>query len=299
MPTIRQLQYLAAIEDHGHFGKAAETLAVTQPTLSQQIRELELRLGARLVERGRPVRLTPIGREISGRARRVLREISDIRLLAERGADGMAGTIRLGVSPTIGPYLMPLVVVRLHRDFPHLKLYIREGIPADQLIELRNGGLDMLLSPRPIASGDLHCAPLFDEPLQLVGAPDHRLFAKTSLRRRDLAGEPILSLDRRHPTHRLAEEFCEETGAELLRDYEGTSLDSLRQMAGSGLGLSLLPELYLRSETGGEDMVRRFDIKDWSKSRSIGAIWRKDSAFAESYAAISEVVSAEARERLA
>lgn len=298
MPTLRQLQYLVAIEDTEHFGRAADSVHVTQPTLSQQIKELELRLDTKLVERGRPVRLTPIGREISNRARKVMRDMEEIKSFADRGSDGMAGTIRLGVSPTIGPYLMPLAVVRLHRDFPDLKLYIREGIPADQFAELRNGRLDMMLAPLPIIGSGLHTEPLFREPLHLVGAPDHTLFSKRKLDEADFAGEPVLSLDRRHPSHRQAEEICDSLGAELLRDYEGTSLDSLRQMAGSGLGLAILPELYLRSETGGEDMVKRFDIAGWSHRRSIAAVWREGAAFSNSYAAIAEVVATEAREIL-
>ncbi len=298
MPTFRQLQYLIAIEDTEHFGRAADSVNVTQPTLSQQVKEMELRLGTKLVERGRPVRLTPIGRDIASRARRVMRDMAEIRALAERGQDGMAGTIRLGVSPTIGPYLMPHVVVRLHRDFPDLRLYIREGIPADQFTELRNGGLDMMLAPLPVLGSGLHTEPLFREPLQIVGAPDHPLLDRSELEYSDFAGEPVLSLDRRHPSHRQAEKVCEKLGAEILRDYEGTSLDSLRQMAGSGLGLAILPELYLRSETGGEDMVRRFHIRDWNEQRSIAALWREGAAFSDSYAAIADVVATEAREIL-
>ena len=299
MPSIRQLQYLVAIEDCEHFGRAAESVHVSQPTLSQQVKDMELRLGAKLVERGRPVRLTPIGREIAARARKVMRDIEEIRAIAERGRDGMAGTIRLGVSPTIGPYLMPHAVVRLHRDFPDLKLYIREGIPSDQYIDLHNGRLDMMLAPLPHSGRDLHVEPLFTEPMAMVGAPDHPLFTRRRIKMKDFVGEPVLSLDLRHPSHRQTELICEKMGADLLRDYEGTSLDSLRQMAGSGLGLAILPELYLRNETGGEDMVKRFVIEGWNESRSIGAVWREGAAFSDSFAAIAEVVAAEAKEILA
>lgn len=299
MPTIRQLQYLVAIEDTGHFGRAADSVHVTQPTLSQQVKELELRLGTKLVERGRPVRLTPTGREIVARARRVMRDIAEIRAVAQRGRDGMAGTIRVGVSPTIGPYLMPLAVVRLHRDFPDLRLYIREGIPADQFADLQNGKIDMMLAPTAPIGRDLHVEPLFREPLHLVGAPDHPLFTGKPLAYSDFADQSVLALEQRHPSYTQAAEICERLGAHISRDYEGTSLDSLRQMAGSGLGLAVLPELYLRSETGGEDMVGRFDIQEWSETRSIAAVWREGAAFAESYAAIAEVIAVEAREILA
>ncbi len=298
MPTIRQLQYLIAIEDAEHFGRAADRVNVTQPTLSQQIKELELRLGTGLVERGRPVRLTPTGRDIAQRARRVMQEIAEIRSVAQRAKDGMAGTIRVGVSPTIGPYLMPQAVVRLHREYPDLRLYIREGIPADQFADLRNGRLDMMLTPieaEDKLNREIHCEPLFDEPLHLVGAPDHVLHRGKAATYRDFSDVPVLSLEQRHPSYRQTAAICDRLGAEILRDYEGTSLDSLRQMAGSGLGLAVLPELYLRSETGGQDMVRRFTIRDWNETRSIAALWRHGAAFTENYARIAEIVNDEAR----
>lgn len=298
MPTIRQLQYLVALEDTAHFGRAAASIPVTQPTLSQQLKELEGRLDVKLVERGKPVCLTPIGREIAHRARRMLLEITEIRQLAELSRTGMAGTIRFGVTPTLGPYLIPPAVVRLHRDNPALRLYIREGIPDNQLAELARGTLDMLVAPLPITGSGFHIEPLFRESLSLVGAPDHPLLARDGLKAADFAGQPVLSLDRRHHYHRQAEAICAELGAELMRDYEGTSLDSLRQMAGSGLGLAILPELYTRSETGGEDMVRRFAIQDWTATRSIAAVWREGAAFSDAYAAIAQVIAAEAHEIL-
>lgn len=299
MISFRQLQYLVALADTGNFGAAAAQVHVTQPTLSQQIKELESRLKVTLVERGRPFRLTPAGREIVERGRRVLAEVGEIRRAAERSRTGLAGTIRLGVSPTLGPYLMPTAIVRLHRDHPSLRLYIREGIPDDQLTELRRGEIDMLLAPLPFNSTELEVAPLFDEPLHLVGAPDNPLLASGPQHRGDLAGAPVLSLDRRHHFHRQAEAICADLGAELLRDYEGTSLDSLRQMAGSGLGLAILPELYLRSEAPGEEMVKRFAIAGWQAQRAIAAAWRSDAAYADAYRAIAGVVAAEALEILA
>lgn len=299
MPSLRQLQYLVALADTANFGSAAAACHVTQPTLSQQIKELEARLKVTLVERGRPFRLTPAGREIVERARRVLAEVGQIRKAAERSRTGLAGTIRLGVSPTLGPYLMPTAIVRLHRDYPALRLYIREGIPDDQLTELRRGEIDMLLAPLPFPSGELEVTPLFSEPVHLVGAPDNPLLARPRQDKAELAGAPVLSLHRRHHFHRQAEAICAELDAELLRDYEGTSLDSLRQMAGSGLGLAILPELYLRSEAPGEAMVKRFAITGWWAERTIAAAWRSDAAYADAYRAIAGVVATEAREILA
>ena len=299
MPTIRQLEYLVALADARHFGRAAAAVHVSQPTLSQQLRALEARLGVTLVERGdSPVQLTPIGREIAQQARKVLIGVDDLRALAKRSVSGMAGTIRFGVTPTLGPYLMPGVVARLHRAHPDMRLYMREGIPDEQLSELRRGALDMVLSPLPVAGNDLEIEPLFREPLHILAAPDNPLCRKALLRRSDLGGAALLSLDPRHHFHRQAQKICEELGAELLRDYEGTSLDSLRQMAGSGIGLAILPELYLLSEVGGEDMVRRLEIADWSATRSIAAVWRQGAAYADNYRLIAEAVASSAREML-
>ncbi|QIG79171.1 hydrogen peroxide-inducible genes activator [Stakelama tenebrarum] len=295
MPTLRQLEYLVAVADAKHFGRAAAAVNVSQPTLSQQLRTLEARLGVVLIERGdSPVQLTPIGREIAQRARQILIGVDDVRGLAKRAVSGLAGAIRFGVTPTLGPYLMPAVVASLHGEYRDMRLFMREGIPDEQLADLRRGALDMLLAPLPVSGADLHIEPLFREPLCLVAAPDNALFAKPRLRKADMAGVGVLSLDPRHHFHRQAVEICGDLNAELLRDYEGTSLDSLRQMAGSGIGLAILPELYLRSEVGGEDMVRRLDIADWSAERSIAAVWRRGAAWADSYRMIAQAIAAQA-----
>ncbi|MGP1353483.1 MAG: LysR family transcriptional regulator, partial [Parasphingopyxis sp.] len=137
MPTLRQLEYLVAIADNQHFGRAAQAVHVSQPTLSQQLRTLEDRLGVVLVERGAPTaELTPIGRELVERARKILVEVRELRAMAHRAGEKLAGTLRFGVSPTLGPYLMPSIVAALHRQQPDLRLYIREGIPDDQAMEL-------------------------------------------------------------------------------------------------------------------------------------------------------------------
>jgi LysR family hydrogen peroxide-inducible transcriptional activator len=296
MPKLRQLEYLVALADTRHFGLAADSAHISQPTLSQQIRALEATLGTILVERNEsPVQLTPIGREIAARARLVLLGVDDIRALARRANNEMVGTIRLGVSPTLGPYLLPGIIASLHRAFPDLRLFIRDGIPDRQALELGRGELDMMLGPLPISGGGLHVEPLFRENLHIVASPDDKLAGGQLLNKRDLAGCNFLSLDGRHHFGRQTRAICEELNAVLLPDYEGTSLDSLRQMAGSGLGLALLPELYLRSEVGGEDMVTRLNIADWSATRSIAAIWRTGVAYRETYRQIAEAIAAEAR----
>lgn len=300
MATLRQFTYLVALADCRNFRRAADAVNVSQPTLSQQLRALEARLGVTLIERNEsPVQLTPVGREVLVRARKVLIDVKDIEDMTTRSKSGMGGTVRFGVTPTLGPYLMPGIVASLHQQFPDMRLYIREGIPDEQARELARGELDMLLSPLPVAGSNLHIEPLFREPLHIVSPPDHSFAQSALVRKEALAGAGFLSLDRRHHAHRQVRQICDELGADLLEDYEGTSLDSLRQMCGSGLGLAILPELYLRSEVGGEDMVTRLTIADWSASRSIAAVWREGTAYTESYRIIAETIATEARRILA
>lgn len=289
MPTLRQLEYLTALADHRHFGRAAQAAAISQPTLSHQLQALEKRLGVPLVERhSKGIELTPIGREIADRARSVLVEVKDMRDLARRAGDRLAGTIRFGASPTLGPYLMPPVIADLHRSEPDLRLYMREGIPDDLALELVRGSIDMLLGPLPIEGETLRVEPIFREPLLLVASPDHPLAVKRKARIGDLEGHGVLSLDRQHHLHRDADRICREHGMTLLHDYEGTSLDSIRQMVASGLGLGILPQLYVMSEIGHGDDVAILDIDGWDGGRGIGVAWRRSAGFADSYAAIGE-----------
>jgi len=300
MPTLRQLEYLVAVADLQHFGRAADACGVSQPTLSQQIHALEERLGVPLIERRvSGAELTPIGREITARARRLVIEVQDIRDLARRAADGLVGTIRFGVTPTLGPYLMPPIVAALHREQPELRMFVREGIPVDQALALSRGTLDMMLGPLPIDGGDLEVYPLFRERLFLVAPPDHSLAASSSLSTADLKGESVLSLDPRHHLHRQVATICDELGMTLLRDYEGTSLDSVHQMVASGLGLAILPEFYIRSAVGGLSGVVVIEPGGWTFTRSIAAAWRIGAAYDSEYRVIAERIQSEARTLIA
>lgn len=295
MLSFRQLQYLVSVADLQHFRRAAIQLNVSQPTLSLQLQKLEDQLGVKLVERGHgPVRLTPIGREIVSRARKLLLDMNDLEACARRGAGELIGTIRLGVSPTIGPYLLPGIVGVLKQSMPELRLHIREGIPSEQTLELRSGALDMMLTPIAAGGGDLHVEALFQEQLYLVAPPEHPLSQMPSLTRADLLGSQVLSIDPRYPFHQQTREICNDLGLEMLGDYEGTSLDSLCQMCASGIGLAILPELYLRSEVGGKNVVAPLEIADWSGSRSVAALWRRNSVYSENYRKIVEVIYHEA-----
>ena len=292
MPSLQQLRYLVAVADTLHFRRAAELVNVTQPTLSAQLRELELRLGTQLVERTRArVVMTPVGTEIAARARRVLTEVAGIRDLARGAQRPLSGTIRVGVVQTLGPYLLPHIIPDLHEGLPDLRLYLREGL-ADHLIRrLEEGTIDLLFCPLPLVRADLVTVALFREPLLVLVPRDHPLAAAKAVPRAALKGQTILTLE---PGHRLYEQVCalaDDLEAAVSRDYEGTSLDTLRQMVAMGLGLSLLPALYVRSEVTRETLVVARPISDAPPSRVIGMVWRKGSARDSEFRDLSQIIA--------
>ncbi|MEM7722624.1 MAG: hydrogen peroxide-inducible genes activator [Pseudomonadota bacterium] len=290
--TLRQLRYLIALEETQHFREAAESCGISQPSLSVQIKTLEEALGLTLVERGRgPVRLTLAGREVSRRAREILDATQGILDLSVTLQSGLGGTIRLGTSATLGPYLMPHVVGDLHRFHPDLRLYIREAAPRDLLRELNDGVHDLILTQLPVSGATLSIARLFREPLSLAMPADHPLTTKETLDGPDLTDQTLLSLSPAYTLHDQISALCVETGATLSRDYEGTSLDALRQMVAMNMGLTFLPALYVESEIAGraQDVVvkpfrgRRF-------SRSVGLVWRTASGAGPAYERLASAV---------
>ncbi|MEM1064021.1 MAG: LysR substrate-binding domain-containing protein [Pseudomonadota bacterium] len=292
MPTLQQMRYLVSVADHLHFRRAAEASNVTQPTLSAQLKELELRLGVQLVERGRSrVIVTPLGAEVVARARRVLRDVEEIRDLARRGQRPLSGTIRLGVAMSLGSYLLPVMIPDLQQSHTRLRFYMREGLPDALVDQLENGKIDLLFCPLPVENSDLVVKPLFVEPLRLVVPTDHRLAQKEVVDPADLAGETLLTLE---PGHRLYEQISSlsvEYNAQISPDFEGTSLDTLRQMVSMKLGISLLPALYIRSEVAREKMLVDRPIAGTEPARTIGMIWRRGSARHEEFADLFDILA--------
>lgn len=296
MTSFRQLQYLVAVADRQNFRKAASSLHVSQPTLSLQLQKLEEQLEVRLIERNvNPVCLTPIGHEIVARARKLLLDLNELEACAKRSTSELVGTISLGVSPTLGPYLLPGIVGALKQEMPSLHLYIREGIPQEQMFDLRSGALDMLLTPVTSTGSDLHVEHLFDEDLHLVAPPEHPFATRSGLKRSDIGGADTLGIDPRYPFHQQTRDICSDLGLNLLGNYEGTSLDSLSQMCASGLGLAILPDLYLRSEVGGKNIIVPLAIEDWQSRRSVAAIWRANSVYGHHYAQVAMIIKREAQ----
>lgn len=294
MPTLRRLEYLVAISQHRNFHKAAHAAGVSQPTLSQQIRLLEKELGVTLVDRGLGGNeLTPVGRDVVERARRVMREVEDLKRtsrLSQTGGD--VGILRFGASPTIGPYLLPEVVAELHAAKPNLRIQIREGIPDEQLVVLADGAIDVLLSPMPLSHGNMHVQSLFHEPLRLVAAKDHPLARRRKLERGDFAGYGMLTMDARHHLSRQVSEICTALAMNIVRDYEGTSLDGVYQMAASGLALAVLPEIYLRSNAGAAGGVTVLNFRNDRTRRQIALLWRKEAPFHDTCVLVAERIRA-------
>lgn len=293
MLTLRQLQYLVTVADAGSFTLASRVAGVSQPTLSAQIRALEERLGVKLFERGAGgAVLTPVGRTIVAMARRMLSDARDIVALASSSSHSLSGTLRLGTTPTLGPYLLSPIIADLHRIAPDLRLHVREGIPDEQVLELSRGNLDVVLGPMPITGDDLTIEPLFREPLHLVAALDHPLGQRGAVARDALAGAALLSLDPRHHLAQQAAEIASACRMTMAPDYYGTSLGSLHQMAASGLGLSLLPRLYLRSDVGGAAGLKILEVEGWRAHRSIAIAWRRQSPMSSAFRLIADQVQA-------
>jgi LysR family hydrogen peroxide-inducible transcriptional activator len=291
MPNLRQLEYLVAIADTRHFRRAAERANTTQPTLSEQLKALELRLGVQLVERTRSrVVLTPIGAQIAQIARRMLNDASEIRALAASGGRELAGVLRIGLPPTIGPYLLPRVIPELHHRYPGLKLYVREELPSVLPQHLEEGDHDLIITLLPIKNSELQSVALYREPLYLLVGADHRLANLKIVEKRDLEGEDVLALGPGHQLHDVVHALCDEFGARLRFDYEGTSLDMLREMVATGLGVTFMPALYVQSMLARDTSVKRLDLEGRAVYRTIGMVWRGTSARGPHYEQLAELI---------
>jgi LysR family transcriptional regulator, hydrogen peroxide-inducible genes activator len=278
-PSIRQIEYFIHVAKASNFRKAAEKLGMSQPTLTSQIAALEEALGTQLFERSRAgTLLSPAGRELLPIARRMVEEYQQLLDYAETSARELVGTFKLGVSPTIGPYLLPRVLPELHRRYNRLRLHLREG--ATQALEkgLDEGDFDLILTVLPMNSSENKVRPLFVEPIEILVSSDHALAPKRDISGRDLINQDVLTIDEHHHLHRQIENLCEQFGAKILRDYEGTSLDTLRQMVLMGMGIAFLPSLYVRSEIRDGDNLTLLQLREQKITRSHVAAWRRNSS---------------------
>jgi LysR family hydrogen peroxide-inducible transcriptional activator len=277
-PTIRQIRYFLAVADASSFRRAAERLRVSQPSVTQQVLALEEAFDVQLFERSRAgTTLSPAARELLPGARRVLEEFQGLCDQVESLSRGPSGTYRLGVTPTLGPYLLPHILPDIHRHYAAVKLYVREDVPRNLEAGLLAGDHDLILTALPIDEDRLTVVPLLHEPLKLVMSAEHRLAKKRRIDRRDLAGESILTIEEHHHFHRQIQELSDRLGAHVLRDYEGTSLDTLRQMVVMGMGIAFLPALYVRSEIHRRRELRVTSVHGEDMHRTHAFAWRGSS----------------------
>lgn len=294
LPTLRQLQYFVAVAEATSFRRAADRLRVSQPTLTVQVSALEELLGLTLFERSRSgSRLTPAGEELLTGARRVLEELQGVVDRAESIGRGPGGTYRLGVTPTLGPYLLPYVLPSIHRKYESLKFFVREGAPSALERDLAAGEHDLILTPLPIERGDLSVAPILREPVHLVASAEHPLAKRERVLPEDLRDQPVLTLQEHHHFHRQIRQLCDRLQARILRDYEGTSLDTLRQMVVLDMGVAFLPALYVLSEVHRPAEVHVTSIDGETIERTHALAWRRSSPAAHLFEGLAEDMRAE------
>jgi len=286
--TLRQLGYFDALARHSHFGRAAAVCAVTQPALSMQIKELEDGLGAVLIERSaRQIRLTKFGEEAALRVRDILRAVDELGDFARASRDRLAGRLRIGMIPTIAPYLLPAVIGKLTRTRPELDVHVREAVTSTLIQELAEGRLDAAIVALPVSEPSLTEVALFAENFLLVRpGKDRGTPAPSSETLREMR---LLLLEEGHCFREQALSFCKAQASLPREMLDASSLSTLVQMVGAGMGVTLIPEMAVAVETRSASVsITRF--KKPQPSRTIGMVWRKTSPLAAQLLQISEVV---------
>ena len=287
--SLRQLEYAVAIADTRGFHRAAERCHVSQPTLSSQVQQLESVLGVRLFERDRRgVILTPAGADIVARARRVLVEVGDLLSAATLAGDPLAGTFRVGVIPTLAPYLLPEVIPALHARYERLRLILREERTDGVMSELHEGKLDLGLVALEADLGARDAAVIVKDPFVVAMPPGHRLAEKKQVTLEDLERERVLLLDDGHCFRNQALALCARAGAKEA-DLRATSLGTLVQMVSIGGGITLLPKLAVAIENRrGQLAIRPF--VDPAPSRTIALVWRTSSPFTDAFRTLADAL---------
>lgn len=290
--NLRDLNYLVVLASTRHFGQAAEKCFVSQPTLSGQIKKLEEELGVTLIERtNRSVEVTPLGEAIVEHARRVLSQTDELRELAQTFNDPLVGSLRLGVIPTLSPYLMPLTLRPLKKKFPQIKLILSEETTDILINRLQKYEIDAALLATPVEDKDLESLPLFEEPFWIVHPQDHPLAAIKNIAQSDLENCNLLLLSEGHCLAKQAMEVChlkDRSTQGDMADMRATSLETLLQMVGLGYGSTLLPALALGSCKEKDIVVRQLTLPD--TYRRISLVYRRTFPRYQALEALAEVL---------
>jgi LysR family hydrogen peroxide-inducible transcriptional activator len=293
LPTIKQLQYLVALHEHGHFGRAAEASFVSQSTLSAGIRELETLLGVTLVERSRRVvRFTPLGEQVVAKAHRLLREAEELSDLVQASGKPLSGELRMSVIPTIAPFMLPRILPRLRKERPNLKLLLREETSHDAVESLHHGRVDCVLLALPFATGEVEMEHIADDRL-FVAFPQNDPRDPPAVVPPNMIDEGrLLLLEDGHCLREHSLAACNRPELRASATMIGTSLHTLVQMVDNGLGLTMLPEMALEAGIlSGTSVVAR-PLKSASATREIALIWRKNSPRSDEFSLLAEELRA-------
>lgn len=275
--TLKQLRYFDALARLLHFGRAADSCAVTQPALSMQIRELEQSLGVDLVERTRSgVRLTEKGRDIAERATRILGDVRSLIEFAQHSDQVLAGSLRVGVIPSIAPYLLPPLLPLIKRSYPELELHVRETQTATLIGELVAGKIDVMLAALPVTHPDIEALELFQDRFVLALPRLRQLSGGVRADKEMITGERLLLLEEGHCLRDQALSYCSLTQVDSVNTFGASSLSTIVEMVAAGYGITLLPEICLPIETRGRalDLVPFVEPEPY---RTIGLAWRNTS----------------------
>lgn len=293
LPTLKQLQYLVALRDAGHFGRAAEQSYVTQSTLSAGIRELETLIGVTLVERTRRVvRFTPLGEAIVAKARKVLREAEELGDLARAAGRPLSGEMRMSVIPTIAPFMLPRILPRLRTDYPELKLFLREEPSAAACESLNHGRADCVLLALPYGCGDVEMAPLFDDRLFVAYPGDDMAPPPGPVMADEIDETRLLLLEDGHCLRDHALAACNHPELRGQATMLGTSLHTIVQMVDNGLGVTMLPEMAIDAGILEHTRITARPIESDHAYRSIALVWRKASPRERDFRLLASVLGA-------
>ncbi|MBS7670372.1 hydrogen peroxide-inducible genes activator [Croceicoccus gelatinilyticus] len=284
LPTLKQLQYLIALHEHGHFGRAAESCFVSQSTLSAGIRELESLLGVTLVERTRRVvRFTPLGEQVVAKAHRLLREAEELSDLVQSAGQPLCGELRMSVIPTIAPFLLPRILPRLRKERPKLKLFLREEPSADAIESLHHGRADCVLLALPFPTGEVESEKICDDPLYVAFPKDDPRDPPKEVPPSMIDEARLMLLEDGHCLKEHALAACNRPEMRASATMIGTSLHTLVQMVDNGLGLTMLPKMALDAGILHETQVIARPLQSDNASREIALVWRKGSPRADEF----------------
>ena len=291
-PSIKQIRYICAVAEHRHFRKAAESCFVTQSTLSAAIQELESQLEVVIFERSKKsVMITPLGEKLLDQGRRILGDMENFISLAKTNRDFLTGEIRLGVIPTIGPFLLPRLLKKMRKAFPKLGLFLKEDLSAKLYQQLQQGKLDLIILAFPYSLPEMEVVSLFEDDFLLCLPPGHKLEKAKQVKQAQLQGESLLLLEEGHCLRDHALEACKLEKSDTDVVYQGTSLHTLVQMVANGLGLTLLPRISVNGDVLGDTKLQLRKFANKNVTREIGLAWRKSDPRSPEYLELADFIT--------